>query len=284
MRREGTLRATARRFFLETITKVKIVRGKQVLILVFGGVLGSGVLAAAWAGQGAGKKTARADVNAGKKLFEEHCALCHGVDGKGGRGPALNRVRLAHAPDDAALKSVIVDGIAPNMPEGWFFDEDDVANLAAFVRSLSKVPPDPVPGDAVGGASVYAESGCSACHILNGAGAGFGPDLTGIGERRRASFLKQVISKPAAVLPEDFLFVKATTPSGETIEGIRANEDSFTIQIKDSGGRYHSVRKEELTELRKLRGETPMPSFEGILSASEMQDLVAYLASQRWKQ
>jgi cytochrome c oxidase cbb3-type subunit III len=251
---------------------------------MFGGVLGSCVMAGALAGQAAGKKAARADVGAGKKLFEEHCALCHGIDGKGGRGPSLNRVHLTHAPDDTALKSVIVDGIAPNMPEGWFFDEGDVVNLAAFVRSLSKVPPDPVPGDAARGASVYAKGGCSGCHILNGAGSGFGPDLTGIGELRRASFLLQVISKPAAVLPEDFLFVKATTASGETIEGIRANEDSFTIQIKDSGGRYHSVRKEELKELRKLRGETPMPSFEGILSASEMQDLVAYLASQRRKQ
>ena len=68
------------------------------------------------------------------------------------------------------------------------------------------------------------------------------------------------------------------------MDGIRANEDTFTIQIKDSGGRYHSLRKEELKDLRKLRGESPMPAFEGILSAADMQDLVAYLASQREKQ
>jgi cytochrome c oxidase cbb3-type subunit 3 len=77
--------------------------------------------------------------------------------------------------------------------------------------------------------------------------------------------------------------VKATTASGQAIEGIRANEDSFTIQLKDSSGQYHSFRKQELKELRKLRGETPMPPFEGILSTSEMQDLVAYLASRRGK-
>jgi len=266
------------------LPKVRLVQGKKLTLLVLGGVLGSGLLTAAWSGQtGAGKKSARADVAAGKKLFERHCALCHGIDGKGGRGPSLHRARLAHAPDDASLKALIADGIPPVMPEGWLFDDDDLANLVAYVRSLGKIPSDPVAGDAVRGAGIYAKSGCGTCHILDGAGAGYGPELTGIGERRNAVFLIQALTKPSATLPENFLYVKATMVSGETIEGIRANEDTFTIQVKDAGGNYHSLRKDELKELRKLRGETPMPSFEGILSAGEMQDLVAYLASQRGK-
>ena len=210
--------------------------------------------------------------------------LCHGIDGKGGRGPALNRVKLPHAPDDTALKGVIADGIPPDMPQGWFLSDDDVANLAAFIRSLSKLPSDPVPGDAARGAAVYAKSGCGACHIKDGVGVGYGPDLTGIADLRSAAFLRKAISQPASVLPEDFLLVKVTTASGETIQGIRANEDSFTIQIKDSAAHYHSLRKDELKELTKLRGESPMPAFEGILSPADMQDLVAYLASQRGKQ
>ncbi len=258
---------------------------KKLTLFVLAGVLGSGLLTAAWSGQtAAGKNSARVDPIAGKRLFEQHCALCHGIDGKGGRGPALNRLHLPHAPDDPALKAVIAGGIPPNMPEGWYLSEEDVANLAAFVRSLSKIPSDPVPGDAARGAGVYAKSACSGCHIVNGAGVGYGPELTGIGDRRSTAFLQKAISKPATALPDGFLLVKATTTSGEAMEGIRVNEDSFTIQIKDSGGHYHSLRKEELKELRKLPGETPMPSFEGILSAAEMQDLVAYLASQRGKQ
>jgi cytochrome c oxidase cbb3-type subunit III len=267
------------------LPKVKLVQGKKLTLLVLGGVLGSGLLTAAWPGQTAvGKKSVRADAVAGKRLFERHCALCHGIDGKGGRGPALNRSKLPHAPDDMALKTVIAEGIPPNMPEGWFLSDEDVANLAAFVRSLSKIPSEPLPGDAARGASVYAKSGCSGCHITDGVGVGYGPELTGIGDRRSAAFLLKAISKPGSELPEGFLLVKAMSASGETIQGIRANEDTFTIQIKDAGGRYHSLRKEELKELSKLRGETPMPSFEGILSAAEMQDLVAYLASQRGKQ
>ena len=266
------------------VPEVITVRGKILALVVVSGLLSCGMFTGAWPAQKSTKtKAPRADVAAGKRLFERHCALCHGIDGKGGRGPALNRVHLAHAPDDEELKAVIAEGIPPNMPDGYFLDEKDVANLAAFVRSLSTVPADKLPGDAARGAGVYAKSGCGNCHILNGAGQGYGPELTGIGERRSASFLQQAIRKPSTVLPEGFLLVKATTASGEIIEGIRANEDTFTIQIKDAGGRFHSLRKEDLKELSKLRGESPMPSFEGVLSETEMQDLVAYLASQRGK-
>jgi cytochrome c oxidase cbb3-type subunit III len=260
-------------------------RGKIPMIFVLGGLLAPlGVITAQHRQSTTKAKSSLKDVAAGKQLFERHCALCHGIDGKGGRGPSLNRTHLAHAPDEEALKSVISDGIPPRMPEAWFLDENDVANVAVFVRSLSKIPPEPVPGDAARGAEVYAKSGCSGCHILDGTGAGYGPDLTGIGERRGASFLQKAISKPATALPEDFLLVTATAASGETVEGIRANEDTFTIQIKDARGNYHSLRKQDLKDLKKLRGETPMPSFETILSTSEMRDLVAYLASRRGKQ
>jgi hypothetical protein len=40
------------------------------------------------------------DLSAGKRMFERHCSLCHGIDGKGGRGPNLNRAQLFRAPDD----------------------------------------------------------------------------------------------------------------------------------------------------------------------------------------
>lgn len=230
------------------------------------------------------KKSLSADPIAGKKLFERHCALCHGIDGKGGRGPALNRVRLSRAPDDDALKSLITDGIPPVMPEGWLFDDDALANLVVYVRSLSKIPTDPIPGNATRGAEMYARSACSACHQLNGSGSPYGPDLTAIGERRSPAFLAKILAKPSDGLPEDFLFVRVTTSSGQTIEGLRANEDSFTIQIKDSSGRFHSFRKSQLANLQKLRGETPMPSFADILPPPDLQDLVAFLASQRGPQ
>jgi cytochrome c oxidase cbb3-type subunit 3 len=169
------------------------------------------------------------------------------------------------------------------MPGAWYMSEKDVVNVVAYVRSLGRVSADPVPGDAARGARVYSKRGCASCHIVAGEGAGFGPALTEVGARRSAEYLRECLVKPSANLPEGFLWVEATAVSGDIVRGIRVNEDTFTIQIKDSSGVFHSFRKQELKELHKLRGETPMPSYEQILSASELQDLVAYLASLRGK-
>ena len=71
--------------------------------------------------------------------------------------------------------------------------------------------------------------------------------------------------------------------SGETIRGIRLNEDTFSIQVKDSSNEFHSFRKVDLSELRKLRGKSPMPSYEHSLAPEELTDLVACLARLREK-
>jgi putative heme-binding domain-containing protein len=221
------------------------------------------------------------DPAVGKKIFESQCALCHGQTGGGGRGPNLNRPALKHAPDDAALRGVIVDGIPPEMPGAWQLHPHEVASVAVYVRSLGAVAPEVLPGDADRGDRVYHRLQCSTCHMVGGGGAGFGPDLTTVGTRRSGTFLRQKLLQPAAVLPEDFEYLAVTPARGEAVRGIRANEDSFTIQLRDAGGRFHSFRKSEIRELRRLDHQTPMPSYEKQLSPAELDDLVTYLAGLR---
>lgn len=219
----------------------------------------------------------------GKKLFESQCALCHGQDGSGGRGPNLHRPKLNHAADDAALRKLISEGIEPDMPAFWQLSEREVACVAAYIKTLGSAPLEPVPGDAARGERVYKAKGCSACHMIAGEGSGYGPELTEIGAKRSAPYLRESIVAPEASVPEGFLLVELVTSNGATIRGIRLNEDTFTIQIRDSTNEFHSFRKSELAELRKLRGASPMPSYERSLTPDELTDLVAYLAHLRGK-
>ena len=221
------------------------------------------------------------DVGSGKKIFESQCALCHGQTGTGGRGPSLNRPKLARAPDDESLGKVISFGIEPEMPGSWQLNAREVTSVALYVKSLGAMPPEVLPGDPARGERVYQSKGCSGCHVAAGKGEGYGPELSDIGTRRNGAHLRQAILKPASLLPEQFLYVAVVTQAGATVRGIRVNEDSFNIQIKDARGKFHSFAKSELKELKKLRGETPMPSFE--MSAAELDDLVAYLASLKGK-
>jgi putative heme-binding domain-containing protein len=223
------------------------------------------------------------DLAAAKIIFEGRCALCHGIDGGGGRGPSLRHPKLAHAPDDEALKSVIENGIPPEMPEAWFLSTEEIASVAAYVRSLGNAPQETLPGDPARGKIIYSRSGCPACHILDGEGSGYGPELTDVGARRGSARLRETLQNPAKAIPESFLLVEATTNSGQMIRGIRLNEDTFSIQLKDQQGRFHSFRKSELRDLKKLRGESPMPAYASSLTPAETDDLIAFLASQRGK-
>src|SRR5438552_4192929 len=47
----------------------------------------------------------------GQRLFEAHCARCHGMKGGGGTGANLSRPVLRYADDDQGVFSVVQDGI-----------------------------------------------------------------------------------------------------------------------------------------------------------------------------
>jgi len=223
------------------------------------------------------------DPSVGKKIFESQCALCHAQTGTGGRGPSLQRPKLAHAPDDEALWKVIGEGIPPEMPGAWQLSPREVYSVAAYVRSLGAIPPESLPGDPSQGERVFQSKGCVGCHMIDGKGDGFGPELTDIGAKRNGAHLRQAILRPATLLPEGFLYLSVVTRAGATVKGIRVNEDSFNIQVKDARGQFHSFAKSDLKELKRLRNETPMPSYEGSLKPAELDNLVAYLASLKGK-
>lgn len=220
------------------------------------------------------------DVALGKKLFESQCALCHGQGGTGGRGPALNRPKLSKAENENAIRKVVREGILPEMPGAWQLSVREVASVAAYVKALGSVAVEKLPGDPDRGAAVYRSKGCAACHIAAGVGAGRGPELTLVGARRNAAFLRESIVTPNAFVPDGYLLVDATTVTGKTISGTKAAEDPFTIQIVDSAGRFHSLRKSELRALKRHEGRSGMPAFD-TLSTAELDHLVAYLASLR---
>jgi cytochrome c oxidase cbb3-type subunit III len=219
----------------------------------------------------------------GQRRFESQCALCHGQDGSGGRGPNLRRPKLDHAPDDAALRKIIEEGIQPEMPGAWQLSPHEVTSVAAYVRQIGSVPMEPISGDAVRGEQVYKSEGCASCHMIRGVGSSFGPELSDIGARRSVAYLRESIIAPEASVPDRFLMIEAVMGTGTTVRGVRVNEDTFSIQLKDAKGVFSSFRKSELKELRKMPGKSPMPSYQTTVSPDELTDLTAYLAGLRGK-
>jgi cytochrome c oxidase cbb3-type subunit III len=219
-------------------------------------------------------------IDQGRQAFESNCAVCHGMDASGGRGPNLRRAHIARAPNEAALCELIETGIPPEMPAGAFLTDVEVRALVAFVSSVGQSAAAAIPGDPAHGARVFASNGCSSCHILSGLGRALGPELTDLGDRRSAAYVREVLLDPAARLPAEFLMVRVTTKAGEVTEGIRVNEDNYSLQLKDAAGNIRSFDKAELQSHERLRGQTPMPSFKN-LPPADVQDLVAYLLTPK---
>ena len=217
---------------------------------------------------------------AGERLFAGQCAICHGARGEGGRGPVLAKSKLLHATDDASLHRIIRSGIPGTSMPGTGLIEAEILQVAAFVRQLGTAQTAPVEGDPQAGAAIYQGHGrCVACHSLGGVGGVYGPELDGIGGRRSAQHLRQSLVDPAADFPPGHVFVEAVSSAGQRVQGLRVNEDTFSIQLRDLGGRVHSFWKQELRSLRQDLKRSPMPSYRETLNPAELTNLVAYLAS-----
>ena len=224
-----------------------------------------------------------ADLQNGEKLFLGQCGRCHGPKGEGGLGAILAQPRLRRAPDDESLFRVIRDGIrGTEMPGGSTLSTREVWQLAAFVRSLGRVPIETVAGNPQRGKEVYQAKGkCGQCHIANGQGISVGPELSDVGARRSATYIRAALVDPGANVPDRFVQLRITTKDGRRITGVRIAEDTFTIQLVDLSGRTYSLFKQELTDIKKDFDKSPMPSYRDVLTASELEDLVAYLVSLR---
>ncbi|HEX4074241.1 MAG TPA: c-type cytochrome, partial [Candidatus Acidoferrales bacterium] len=235
-------------------------------------------------------KTSPEDIAAGKKLYDATCSKCHGLDGGGGDGPSLQGApeRLG----DAEVGSIIRGGIPGTGMNGFgSLNMDETGQVVGYLRTLGRTADTEVAkGDPAKGKDVYESSGCSACHIIGGQGGGVGPELTRVGAMRGPAYLRTQVIAPGTDLPHEggamergrftqYLFVRVTTKSGHVAEGTRVYEDTFTIELKDAAGRFHSFRKLDLEKLEKLPGKSVMPSFKDTLSSTQLDNLVAYLAS-----
>jgi len=149
--------------------------------------------------------TTAADVAAGSRIFRSHCADCHGLTGKGGKGPDLTTGVLFHGSSDAALLKNVSEGIEGTAMPSSFFSDDQVWQVIAYVRTLAKSgSAKPPPGDAVRGATLFTSRGCAGCHLVRGAGGVNGPDLSFVGSRLPPDQLRKSILEPNAQVDQAF--------------------------------------------------------------------------------
>jgi len=215
----------------------------------------------------------------GQSLFQTHCSYCHGAHGEGGRGADLTLGQYRRGGSDPELFSTIRNGIPGTMPSVTATD-DEVWMMTAFVKKLGSPGLfEKAAGDPAAGKAIFAGKGkCTTCHSIERNGGVLGPDLTDVGRRRTLQYLEESLVNPAADVPVRYRPTQVVTRSGQTVAGIRLNEDDISIQLRDMNDNPRSFLKDNLREIRRDKTSL-MPSYASTLSKTELADLIAYLNS-----
>jgi putative heme-binding domain-containing protein len=226
-----------------------------------------------------GHDTTPADIEAGSRYYGNYCAGCHGADGKTMQGANLSRGTFRRATTDDELMRIIINGIPGTAMPPAAFKTEQAAQIVAFLRAFpASRASSTVSGDAAKGKQIFeAKGGCFECHRVNGRGSRVGPDLSDVGELRRAAEIEQSLVDPGAVILPQNRILTVATRDGKSIRGRLLNQDTQAIQILSDGEVPMSIERERIRTVVEDRAS--MPSYKEKLAPQELADLVSYLAS-----
>lgn len=219
----------------------------------------------------------------GMGVYRLRCADCHGTDARGVRGPDLTQLWAAGRTDEGIFRT-ITEGIAgTNMQpiDRVRVRDSEVWQLIAYLRSIAAPTVTRTMGNAARGEQIFATS-CAGCHQVDAVGGKLGPDLSRIGLARSVDALKRRIRGDyGKQVDPAYAPTSLTAADGERMQGVKKNEDLFSIQVIDTSGRIQGFRKDALRQL-DVSMVSMMPAFTTeMLSEAALEDLVSYLATLR---
>ena len=230
--------------------------------------------------------SSKRDLAEGKRLYRLNCGVCHGMEGKTGRGARLAVAKHRHGNTDKELFQIIRDGIPGTEMPGLWMDDDAIWKILLVVRTFEAGAGEACessPGDASRGRSVFRQKGsCLACHTVGMGGGRLGPDLTSIGLNYDREQLRKALLQPHDEVSTRYQAVRVVH-QGKTLDGVLLNEDGYTLHMLDRGENLHSLSKEDLERIERPK-ESLMPAYGDLLSSEELDDLLAYMCTLRGEQ
>lgn len=192
---------------------------------------------------GAGMRPS-AVVEAGRELFQQNCAFCHGRDTMGGEtGPDLTRSKIVLADVHGdQISQVVREGRPAKKMPAFNFSAPELEGLVAFIHAQAKLAAakpggrrgvdvaDLQTGNVEAGKHYFnGPGGCAQCHSATG-------DLSGVASRFEGLALERRMLYPEGAKSS----VTVTVSSGQQFAGTLAYLDEFTVGLVDKDGNYHS--------------------------------------------
>lgn len=125
-------------------------------------------------------------VEEGHNLYRDNCATCHGENGEGGVGPALNSRTLLQSSSNEVFFNLTRTGIPGTTMPAWGqvfggpFTDEQIVQITTFIRDWEATAPElttvvDVPNP-IRGAAIFARA-CFVCHGQDGVGTDIAPAL-----------------------------------------------------------------------------------------------------------
>jgi cytochrome c oxidase cbb3-type subunit 3 len=218
-----------------------------------------------------------------RQTFENRCAACHGLDGRGGeRAPDIATSPKTQNRTDAAITQIITNGIVTGgMPSFNSLDAPTIRSLVKYLRVLQgKSQSAAMPGNPENGKTIFfGKARCAECHLAAGAGGFLGPDLSIFARRRPPEEIREAITKPATMAGLGRSEVTVIPRGGQPLTGVLRNEDNFSLQFQSHDGAFHSVMKSDVASITRSAAPLMPTDYGSTLSASDLNDLISFLMS-----
>ena len=214
----------------------------------------------------------------GTKIYAQRCAGCHGADANGtdkAAGLAGNLgLRDRSVPD---LRDLIRKGVPASGMPAFDLPPQELDALVALLRSLNAPSAESTAGgDPRAGESFFFGKGqCASCHMISGAGAAIGPDLSNVGREMTVDEIQARLGNASSRITPGYELATVQLRNGNTMRGFVRNRSNFDIRLQDLTGQFHLIQEGEISAITEEKQSIMPPVKAG---PEELRDLMAYLA------
>ena len=122
---------------------------------------------------------------------------------------------------------------------------------------------------------------CARCHLLEGGGRSFGPDLTHIGKKYTRAQLLEQIRFPSQVIAPEFKTTIVTLRDGDTLSGFLLERNSAELVLRDETLTNHRIKLATVQSTSESALSAMPEELLAPLTAQEAADLLEYLSAEK---
>ena len=170
---------------------------------------------------------------------------------------------------------------AAGMPPFDSLGTAKLKELLAYFRTLQgKGAAVALPGNPVNGKTLFfGKARCSECHMVQGQGGFIGRDLSSYATTLSPSEIRTNILRGGDAGNKLNKTAVVTMRDSNKFTGVIRNEDNFSIQLQSFDGAFHFLTRPDVAQIGFLPEPIMPANYATTLTASELDDLVSFLAS-----